>query len=394
MSWFFGDNNQTVTTETKLPQWVEDFSKANLEMAGTVASELTPPYDGPRVADMNAGQNTALAAVTGNLGSTNPAFSTAMGGAQGAMGFDPSQVQARSFLDGNINAYMSPYTANVEQQALGRLDDQRRIALARTGDQAAAAGAFGGSRHGVMEGVTNSEAAKEAGLLSANLRDQAYRQGLAAMESDFSRDMAAQQLNQAAGLAGGDLRLRGAGMLGDLAAGGQNAFLQGSQAALAAGNQQQAQTQLGYDADMQRYNELRGYPIEQLDIRLNALGMTPYGSSGSQTTPMSSNYGMSALGGALAGAQLAGMLPGLGASAGGWGALAGGALGLLSDERDKTDIEELGDGMYAFRYKGDPKSYPKVVGPMAQEVEKKHPDKVMTVGNRKVIRNMGFGGAG
>lgn len=390
MSWFFGDNNQTVTTETRLPQWVEDFSKANINMAGQVASQLTPPYAGPRVADLNAGQDIALDAVSGNLGSTNPAFANAMSGAQGIMGFDPSTVSARSFLDGNIGAYMSPYTQNVENQALARLDDQRRIALNRTGDQAASAGAFGGSRHGVMEGVTNAEAAREAGMLSANLRDQAYRQGLAAMESDFSRDMAAQQLNQAAGLAGGDLRLRGAGMLGDLAGAGQNAFLQGSQAALAAGNQRQAQTQLGYDADMARYNELRGYPIEQLDIRLNALGMTPYGQSGSQTTPLQSNYGMSAIGGALAGAQLAGMT---GLSSG-WGALGGAALGLLSDERDKTDVEKLGDGMYAYRYKGDPKSYPKVVGPMAQEVEKKHPDRVMTVGGRKVIRNMGFGGAG
>jgi hypothetical protein len=60
--------------------------------------------------------------------------------------------------------------------------------------------------------------------------------------------------------------------------------------------------------------------------------------------------------------------------------------GLLSDKRYKTDITSLGKDpdsdltMYAYRYKGDPKSYPKMVGPMAQEVEKKYPWLVAKVG--------------
>jgi hypothetical protein len=57
-------------------------------------------------------------------------------------------------------------------------------------------------------------------------------------------------------------------------------------------------------------------------------------------------------------------------------------IGALSDRRLKTDITKLGKdphtslNMYAFRYKGDPKTYPKVVGPMAQEVQKKYPEAV------------------
>ena len=41
--------------------------------------------------------------------------------------------------------------------------------------------------------------------------------------------------------------------------------------------------------------------------------------------------------------------------------------------------------MYAYRYKGDPKSYPKVVGPMAQDIEKHHPSAVKKIGRHKVI---------
>ena len=42
----------------------------------------------------------------------------------------------------------------------------------------------------------------------------------------------------------------------------------------------------------------------------------------------------------------------------------------------KTDITRVGThpsgiGIHAYRYKGDPKTYPKVVGPMAEDVAKK-----------------------
>lgn len=52
---------------------------------------------------------------------------------------------------------------------------------------------------------------------------------------------------------------------------------------------------------------------------------------------------------------------------------------MASDKRLKEDIQpmgkdpETGVDLYAYRYKGDPKSYPKVVGPMAQDLEKAQP---------------------
>jgi hypothetical protein len=84
------------------------------------------------------------------------------------------------------------------------------------------------------------------------------------------------------------------------------------------------------------------------------------------------------------------------AQMGGLFGLGGQLLGLggslLSDRTDKTDIQPLGQDpqtgipIHAFRYKGDPKSYPKTIGPMAQDVEKAAPDAVTTVGDHKVIR--------
>lgn len=76
-----------------------------------------------------------------------------------------------------------------------------------------------------------------------------------------------------------------------------------------------------------------------------------------------------------------------------WNAIAGGLslLGGLSDRRAKTDIELLGKEpttelpIYAYRYKNDPKTFPKIVGPMAQDIEKRRPDLVREIGGHKII---------
>jgi len=51
----------------------------------------------------------------------------------------------------NINDYINPYYENVISNTLGRMGDERTTALNQVGDAAASAGAFGGSRHGLVE---------------------------------------------------------------------------------------------------------------------------------------------------------------------------------------------------------------------------------------------------
>lgn len=71
------------------------------------------------------------------------------------------------------------------------------------------------------------------------------------------------------------------------------------------------------------------------------------------------------------------------------GSLLGG-LGNLSDPKDKTDVEKLGEAgglpIYAYRYKGDAKNTQKVVGPMADDVEKKYPGSTFGIGGHRIIR--------
>ena len=67
------------------------------------------------------------------------------------------------------------------------------------------------------------------------------------------------------------------------------------------------------------------------------------------------------------------------------------ACSSCSDKEMKTDITKLGKDpktglqMHAYRYKGDPKTYPKVVGPMAQEVQEKYPDQAKRLGGKLTV---------
>jgi hypothetical protein len=141
---------------------------------------------------------------------------------------------------------------------------------------------------------------------------------------------------------------------------------------LGAGAQETGSRQKVIDAAMQKFQEAQNYPIEQLNLRLAALGMSPYGKTetGNKTaeTEGSTDWATFGLGALKA-------LPGL--------------VGMFSSDRnDKTDIKKLTGGdipMYSYRYKDDPKSYPKVVGPMAQDIEKKYPSAVKKVGKHKVV---------
>lgn len=412
-----GGGSNTTTTKVQYPDWVNNAAKANLATANNVAANYLPPYTGQRVADLNQGQYNIYGALNNNIGAANPAFGAAQNYASNVAGFspqqvstsfNPSQVNAGSLGNTNLSPYLNPYTQNVINTSLNDLDIQRQRAINGIGDQAIRNGAFAGSRQGVAEGVTNAETARQAGMLAANLNQANFSQAQNAALNDLQRGLQAQQLNQAAGLQAGQMglqgqmanqqaglsgaavNLQGANSLGSLAQNQQQTYLQGLASALSGQDALQNQQQNYLNAAQQYYAELQQNPLQKLQIPLQALGATPYGSTSSQSVPASSNPFLTGLGAASTGVSLLGGLKSLGGLAG-IGTLFG-----ISDRTMKTDIKKVGKdaetglNLYAYRYKGDPKNYPKIVGPMAQEVEKKYPEQVVEIAGKKAV-NLGFG---
>lgn len=376
-----GGGTQTVVNKTELPQWVQEAGQRNLAAAYEVSKSMPGPYEGQRVAAMNPGQVSTIGAIANNYAMSQPAFAYAQQMAAQAGGYQPQQVSAGQLSQADLSPYMNPYTQSVLQSSLDTLNTQRQMGLNQAADAAIKARAFGGSRQAIQEAVVNAAAQQQAGQLAANLMSQNYAQAQAAAQGDIARQMQAQQLNQAAGLQGAGLGISGAQALGGLAGAGQESFLGGAASALAAQEAIQRQQQAELDAARQAYAEQQTFPMQQLQIPLSALGATPYGGTQTQTSSGGSGSGlMTGLGALSTGVSILSGLKGLG------------LFGLLgSDERLKTDIQKIGKDketgvdMYAYRYKGDPKTYPKVVGPMAQDIEKKYPDAVVDVTGKKAV---------
>lgn len=307
---------QKVVQTTKLPEWYDSGAQSAIATAMQAANNLARPYSQNTVAPIDPITRNAINYTAQNVGSTNAAFGQAQQGASGVMNYDPTMIDGGSFLNLNAAQYMNPYIANVEERALANQDRAFHQNLNTIGDAATQAHAFGGSRHGVAEGVAASENARQMGDLSAQLRQSGYDNATNLMGQDLGRAFSAQQANQQAGLQGAQLNLSGASTLGNLAGQGQQEYLRSLQSAIAAGqiNQQQAQALLTQAQD--QYNLMRQYPTEQLNILLSALGGTQVPTSSTTKTPTSGNFLTGAAGGALAGMSM-----------GPWGALAGGILG-------------------------------------------------------------------
>lgn len=164
---------------------------------------------------------------TGQAQGYNPAQSQAAGytAAQGAaQGYDATGMGAGQGYTANqqampdmIRSLMGSYQNPYEDEVVGRTTDNMQRSLQemqnRNGAAASAAGAFGGSRHGITEAVTNAEGLRGIGDMTAQLRQQGF--------------------DTAAGLAGQDIANR-------MQVGGQNQQAVNNAMQFTAGNRQQA----------------------------------------------------------------------------------------------------------------------------------------------------------
>jgi len=309
----------TTTSTSSIDPQIKEAFLANFQQAQGVAGALPVQqfagYNPMYQAGEEALVNTALAG-PGITGTDLAAQMAAYGGV-----YQPAQISAQQTNlsmgqgPGTIGSYMNPYTSMVRENALSDLESARRAAIAQTGERATAARAFGGSRQGVAEALTNQGFAKQAATLGTTLNEQAFNQAMAMQQADIARRSAADIANQQAGLQGAQLRLGGASQLGNLAAQQQALRLGGAQAVMGAGGARQA-------LDQQQMDAIRNIGLQRLGVVQSSLGAQPANLGMVATTPYSQNVGAGLLGGALAGSQLAG--------AAGLTAGTGAALGALT----------------------------------------------------------------
>ena len=171
--------------------------------------------------DVNAAMATAAQLGRGDIRDVSNQGVTGQQVAQEALGAIAPQARANirdinagSFLNQNLQAYMNPYTQAVTQQGLSDLERARQLQQQQTSAQATAAKAFGGSRQGVAEAETNRAYGESAQKFVGQQAANAYEAAQRASEADLARSMQAQQLNQAQDLATTQQALQLSGQFG------------------------------------------------------------------------------------------------------------------------------------------------------------------------------------
>lgn len=355
------------TTVQDLPPWLTGAAQQAVGTAQTLSQNpnLFNQYTGQQVADVGAGTQAAWNAITGGsptqtAGQIGDAANTIFGGLQGAAG--PAQQAAiqgglsnaagllgqfsgqgpatAAQVGANAQQLMTPYT----QQVIDPMMQLGQQALAQNLQQVGAganqAGAFGGSRQGVMEGVAQAQTALGESQQLGNMLNTGWNAAL-----NPAANVALQAGQQGYGASGllAQGQIAGGQQLGQDIQGQALAALQAGQGLpqqqisnlSAMGAQQQSQQQALLNAQMGNYYGAQQQPIQNLDVLLSTLGGVPYGTT---TTQNASNLGFGnqavanqknpltgALGGAASGAAIGtALFPGIGTAI---GAVGGGLLG-------------------------------------------------------------------
>jgi hypothetical protein len=207
---------------------------------------------------------------------------------------------ARQFTGEEVGQYMSPYMENVlDVQKASAIEDFDRLRGARN-TRAVQAGAFGGSRQAVQEGLAEEALMKQMGQIDASGRQAAFEQAA----QQFGLDRAA-QMDQARAQAGEFGRVQtgteasrqfGAGQgLAALGAAGTEAGrlvalgeqerasqIQNAQLLEAIGRAQQGEAQAGLDIGYQDFLRQQGYPQEQLGFYSDVLRGLPVAAASTQ----------------------------------------------------------------------------------------------------------------
>jgi hypothetical protein len=223
------------TTTTSIDPQIKAEYLANLERAKSTAANL-----GPREFAQPGAMYTAAEQNLYNLGMT-------------------------PFGAADIQQFYNPYEQQVVQGALGDIERSRQMQDVADRARAVQARAFGGSRQGVQEALTNEAALRQAATTASGLRQTGFTQAA-------NLGLAARPLNIA-----------------------------GLQTSMGLGAQRDALTQARLDA-------ARNVPLERLAITGGALGLQPARTGETTSQPLYTSGIGSALSGGLTGAYIGSLL--------------------------------------------------------------------------------------
>ncbi len=420
----------TTTTTNAPPQYVQDAQKAllslglnlnapfvgsapNYALAGfnpdqQMAFDLAR-YQGQQAFTTNPIDLSSYGSYTASPASASPAANISAANLGPAAQTQAANATAAQLNGADISNFFNPYQTDVVNTTMQQLEEANARQQAAIRARQAAESAYGGNRGALQASEQNRNFgntlastiaglnqsgwnnAANLGMGNTQLRQQtglsnqaAQNQANLANQNAFNQFMQLQaQMQQQAAMQNAanqqQANMANAGYA-------QQANMFNAQQPLAAASLQNQLNQTSWQQQMQALQALLGTGGQQQQFAQQAINVpftalnnlasivpSQYGTSGTSSQPI---YGPSTLQtiGALAPAAIAG------------------AGALFSDKTMKKDMEKMGMDpktnldMYKYRFKGMPADSPKMMGPMAQDVEKRYPGSTERIGGKMAIK--------
>jgi hypothetical protein len=408
---------------SELPEWAKPYFERSLKRAESESLKPYEQYTGDRISKASDYSN-IVAGQQGLLGVANSGGISGLGAAQDysqyamdqskALGqYAPSQTSeyqfdpTRQFSGQEVQNYMNPYMQNVVNQQQDTAIKNFNRQNASRAQQGVGAGAFGGSRQGVVQGMAEEGLMGQLDQIQAKGLQDAYSQATSAFQADRSAQTATeasraaeaarvQAQNEASNQFGASQGLAALNTGAQAAAAGsaygqleRDTDIQNAQLLDTVGRSEQLEGQQGLDIQYQDYLAKQGFTQDQIGWMAGILQGQPVQNAGITTTvgtPATPGFGQQVLGAGLTGLSLYNSFANpVGAAA----TIAG------SDMRLKENIKPAGTigGFNAYTWDWNKEGkrvgfnkYP-TKGVMAQEVLTKRPDLVVTDANGYYLVN-------
>ena len=259
--------------QSSLPKYFEPYAIDMIKRAEAESKREYIPYEGQRLADENTdtarSREMARQVAEGGIAGLGTAQSGTSAGMQRAL--QGIGYQSQDFDSAQAQKYMSPYLQNVldvqKNQAI--LDFQRQQA----GRDATAvqAGAFGGSRGAVQQGLASEALQRQLGDIQATGQQKAFEQAQQQFGADREARLAAERqgLSAAESLSGQSAQLAA---LGEKARAGD---IESAQLLEKIAKDRQAREQAGLDLAYEDFVRQRDMPREDLTFLSSILRGVP-----------------------------------------------------------------------------------------------------------------------
>lgn len=308
-------------SQTNLPEYARPYFERLMDRAEGQSLATYQPFEGSRIAETPTDINRAfditrdvassgiagLPQAMGVVGQNMEAGQQIAGQAADPFAYTP----AGQFTAETAQQYMSPYMqAVVDEQsrrAIQRFDEQRGARAS----QAVQAGAFGGSRQAVQEGLAERSLAEQLGGIQAQGLQDAFQQASQQFGQDRAALLAQEQAQADANQRARQGQLEALGfssqqaqqMVG-LGESGRAADIQGAQLLEAIGKSQLGREQEGLDLAYQDFLRQQAYPEQQLQLFSSILRGVPMQPTSIQTAYAPYNPMQQLLGAGLTGIGL------------------------------------------------------------------------------------------